>query len=98
MLEKYDVVSEQRLSPDELETLVRRAVREEFIRLLRSPARSILKDWRQEGPDAPAEDKLLLSGALVVLQKYGDEPEVWMDWEDFEIELDRAEAADELPN
>ena len=86
------------LSPSELETLIRRAVREELIRLLRSPVRSILEDWGQEGPDDPAEDELLLSKALAVLQGYGDKPEAWMNWEDFEAELDRAEAAGELPD
>jgi len=79
------------LSPDELEVLVRRVVREELTRLLRSPVRSILEDWRQEGPDNPAEDELLLSEALAVLQEYGDKPEAWMTWEDFEAELDRVE-------
>ena len=86
------------LSPNELEVLVRRMVREEFTRLLHAPVRSILEDWRQEGPDDPAEDELLLREALAVLQGYGDQPDAWMDWEDFEAELDRAEAAGELPS
>jgi len=85
-------------SANELEVLVRRVVREELIRLLRSPIRSILEDWRQEGPDDSAEDELLLREALTVLQGYGDRPEAWMDWEDFEAELDRAEAAGGLPD
>jgi len=85
------------LSPNELKVLVRRMVREELVRLLRAPVRSILEDWRQEGPDDPAEDELLLREALVVLQRYEDQPDAWMNWEDFEAELDRAEAAGELP-
>ncbi len=85
------------LSPNELQVLVRRVVREELTRLLHVPVRSILEDWRQEGPDDPAEDELLLREALAVLQGYGDKPDAWMDWEDFEAELDRAEAAGELP-
>jgi len=85
------------LSPNELQVLVRRVVREELTRLLRAPVRSILEDWRQEGPDDPAEDELLLREALAVLQGYEDQPEAWMSWEDFEAELDRAEAAGELP-
>jgi len=85
------------LSPNDLEVLVRRVVREELTRLLHVPVRSILEDWRQEGPDDPAEDELLLREALAVLQGYGDRPEAWMNWEDFEAELDRAEAAGELP-
>jgi hypothetical protein len=79
------------------ETLVRRVVREELQRLLEKPARSILEDWKQEGPNDPAGDALLLSDALEVLQKYKDSPEAWMSWEDFEAELDKAEAAGELP-
>jgi len=85
------------LSPNELQVLVRRVVREELTRLLRAPVRSILEDWRQEGPDDPAEDELLLREALAVLQGYEDQPDAWMNWEDFEAELDRAEAAGELP-
>jgi hypothetical protein len=86
------------LSTSELEALVRRVVREEITHLLRSPVRSILEDWRQEGPDDPAEDELLLNEALAVLQKNRDAPEAWMNWEDFEAELDKAEAAGELPD
>ena len=85
------------LSPNELQVLIRRVVREELTRLLRAPVRSILEDWGQEGPDDPAQDELLLREALAVLQGYEDQPEAWMNWEDFEAELDRAEAAGELP-
>ena len=85
------------LSPSELETLIRRAVREELVRLLRTPVRSILEDWRQEGPEDPAEDELLLGEALAVLRKYEEERDAWMDWQGFEAELDRAETAGELP-
>ena len=86
------------LSPDELKALIHRIVREELIRLLRAPGRSILEDWRQEGPDNPAEDDLLLHEALAVLREYRDKPEAWMSWKEFESELDRAEAAGELPD
>ncbi len=86
------------LSPDKLEVLIRRVVREELIHLLRTPVRSILEDWRQEGPDDPAGDKVLLREALTVLQEYGNKPEAWMNWEEFEAELDREEAAGELPD
>jgi hypothetical protein len=81
----------------ELEAFVRRVVREEIARLLNSPVSSILTDQSQQGPDDPAGDELLLREALATLQQYGDKPEAWMDWEDFEAELDRAEAAGELP-
>ena len=85
------------ISSYELEAFVRRVVREEIARLLHSPVSSILEDQSQQGPDDPAGDELLLREALAVLQKYRDKPEAWMDWEDFEAELDRAEAAGELP-
>ncbi len=75
-------------TPDELEVLIRRVIREELIRLLQAPVRSILDDWKQEGPDEPIEDDLLLQDALAVLQNYGDKPEAWLSWEDFETELD----------
>lgn len=86
------------LTPADLEALVRRIVREEIGRLLHQPARSILDDWKQEGPDDPEGDAVLLREALAVLQEYGDKPDSWMSWEDFEAELDRAEAAGELPD
>ena len=86
------------LSPNELESLVRRVIREELIQLLRSPVRSILEDRTQEGADDRAQDNLLLGEALGVIQEIGDKPDAWMSWEDFEAELDRAEAAGELPD
>ena len=55
-------------------------------------------DWEQEGPNDPAGDERLLRDAIAVLQQYGDKPEDWMSWEAFEAELDRAEAAGELPD
>jgi len=81
----------------ELEGLVRRVVREELSRLLREPIRSVLEGAEHEGPDNPAEDEMLLKDALAMLEEYGDKPESWMNWEEFEAELDRAEAAGELP-
>jgi len=81
----------------ELEGLVRRVVREELSRLLRQPIRSVLEGAEHEGPENSAEDEMLLKDALTVLEAYGDKPESWMSWEDFESELNRAEAAGELP-
>ena len=81
----------------ELEGFVRRVVREELSRLLREPIRSVLEGAEHEGPDNPAEDEMLLKDALAVLEEYSDQPEAWMNWKDFEAELDRAEAAGELP-
>jgi hypothetical protein len=86
------------VSQADLETLVRRLVREELHQLLNMPARSILEDWKQEGPNDPAGDALLLRDALTVLQQYENIPDAWMSWEDFEAELDKAEAAGELPH
>ena len=82
----------------DLENLIRRVVREELIRLLRTPVREILEDWEQEGADDPAEDALLLGEALARLQAYANKPEARLSWEEFEAELDRAESAGELPN
>lgn len=82
----------------DLEALVRRVVREELVRLLHTPVRSLIEDEKHEGPEDAAEDELLVQEALTVLQNYGDKPEAWMSWEDFEAELDRAEAAGELPH
>jgi hypothetical protein len=62
------------------------------------PIYSILEDWEQEGPTDPVGDEQLLAEALAVLQRYGDKPEEWMNWEAFEVELDRAEAAGEIPD
>jgi hypothetical protein len=81
-----------------LENLIRRVVREELARLLRKPARSILDDQAQEGPEDAAEDEVLLAEASAVLQQYASQPDAWMSWEEFEAELDRAEAAGELPD
>ena len=86
------------LSHEKLEALIRRVVKEELIRLLRTPVRSILEDWRQEGPNDKAGDELLLSDALNTIQEYRDRPDAWIKWDDFEAELDRAEAAGELPD
>lgn len=79
------------ISPEELEALIRRVVREELTRLLQTPVQSILDDWKQEGPDNPIEDDLLLKDALAVLQSYEHKPEAWTSWEDFEAELDEAD-------
>jgi len=80
----------------DLESLIRRAVREELATLLRKPAGSILEDWKQEGPEDSLGDDVLLRDALGVLQQCENTPEAWMRWEDFEAELDRVEANGEL--
>ncbi len=76
------------MSSQELENLIRRVIREELIRLLHTPVRSILEDPRHEGQgDDPAGDRMLLRDALEILQKYDDKPDAWIKWEDFETEL-----------
>ena len=72
----------------ELEGLVRRVVREELSRLLRQPIRSVLEGAEHEGPENSAEDEMLLKDALAVLEEYGEKPESWMSWEDFQSGLD----------
>ena len=81
----------------ELEKLVRRMVREELRELLHKARPEILDDRSHEGPEDPDGDEQLLSQALATLQAHHEHPEDWMDWEEFEAELDRAEAAGELP-
>ncbi len=73
-------MSKATISLADLETMIRRVIREELARHTLSP----LEDWSQEGPDDPAGDEELLRDALVVLQDYGDKPEAWIKWEDFE--------------
>jgi hypothetical protein len=83
------------INPTELEKLIRRIVREELARTSKS---SILDDWSQEGPDDPAGDAELLREAQQILEETKAKPEMWMNWQNFEKELDRAEAAGELPD
>ncbi len=83
----------------ELEALVRRVVREELVRLVQQPAPdSILDDWSHEDPDAPDGDQELLEEALAALAYAKAHPETLRRWEDVQADLDRAEAAGELPD
>ena len=77
------------LSPADLETLIRRVVHDEITHLLQTPVRSILEDWKHEGPDDPKGDEVLLSEALAVLERYGSKPDAWTSWKEFERELDQ---------
>lgn len=86
------------VDPRELESLVRRVVREELMRLMRPESSEYSEAERHEGPDDPVQDDRLLRDALAELREYGDKPEAWMKWEDFEAELERADAAGELPD
>jgi predicted house-cleaning NTP pyrophosphatase (Maf/HAM1 superfamily) len=80
---------------DLIHRTVQEAVREELVRLLRTPDRSILEYWEHEGPEDPAGDEELLAEALAMIQQYEENPEGWKTLEEFEAEL--AEAAHELP-
>jgi hypothetical protein len=86
------------ISPADLEILIRRVVREELGRLVRKPMSHILDDLEQEGSEDLAQDEILLKEALATLQQYSTQPDAWINWKEFELELDRAEAAGELPD
>jgi hypothetical protein len=80
------------LSPSELETMIHRAVREELIRLLRTPSRPSSDEVRyRDQNEEEAGDALLLREALTVLQEYGNTSEAWTAWEDLEAELESME-------
>lgn len=82
---------------EDFEALIRRVVREEFLALLRSPE-ELLEAWQREDREEAKHDAILLQEALEVLEADGDRPEAWMSWTEVEAELDRAEAAGELPD
>jgi hypothetical protein len=84
------------LSPSDLEALIRRVVREELKRVLATPVRALVNDQMLDGPDDLQGDEMLLADALAVLQEFGESEEAWMSWDDFEAELDQADAEDEL--
>ena len=73
-------------STEELEALVRRILRDE-IGVLVERARI----------EVEREDEILARDAAAIWEADGDRPEAWMDWEEAKAELDRAEAAGELP-
>src|SRR2546427_9469384 len=85
------------MSPAQLEQLIRRIVREEVGRLLRSSKPSVLDDWSHEGPEDPEGDAELLQEALEVIGQREQNPATSVGWEEFKAELRRAEAAGELP-
>ena len=84
------------MTKSELETLIRRVVREELGRALR-PVNPI-DDWSHEGPDDPEGDEILAREALAQLEEIKKNPSQLKTWEEFEAELARAEAAGELPD
>lgn len=81
------------LSTADLESLIRRVVREEFARILRKPDRAILDYWEHEGAEDPEGDARLLAEALAVVEQYEKNPQGWKTLEEFEAELERPENA-----
>ncbi len=86
------------IDSQELRELVRRMVREELTELLPGARPEILDDESHDGPEDPEADEDLLREALITFQEHQIQPDGWMAWAEFEAELDRAEAADELPD
>lgn len=83
------------MTKSELETLIRRVVREELRRALHA---DILNDWSHEGPDDPEGDEIIAREALAQIAEYEQNPYPRMTLEEYEAELARAEAAGELPS
>ena len=81
---------------EELDSLIRRLIRQELVALLHSPV-ATLEDWQRQGVEDSDGDALLLRDALAILEAEGEDPDAWMSWDEVEAELDRAEAAGELP-
>ncbi len=80
-----------------IQRTVKQAMREELVRLFRSPDRSALDYWEHEGPEDPAGDEELLTEALATIEQYERNPEGWKTLEEFEAELAEAEGSHELP-
>ncbi len=86
------------ISRHELETLLRRIVREELTRLLEAKQPSLLDSWSHEGPDDPDGDAALLADVLAQIEREADTPTSRINWAEARAELARAEAAGELPD
>jgi tRNA A37 threonylcarbamoyladenosine dehydratase len=80
-----------------IQRTVRETVREELRRLFYQNLPAIRHYLLHEGPDDPEGDEQLLQEALETLEYINAHPESVQSWEEFEAELDRAEAAGELP-
>ncbi len=80
----------------DLESLIRRVVREELWRILRGGPRFILDDWSQEGPDDPEGDEELAAEAVELSEQYRRDRTGWKTLAEFESELANAETAGEL--
>ena len=101
-MNQLDVTPTVSFSVNELEVIiqraVRKAVREEFSRLLQRERPSVVDDWSQEGEPDPEGDMALLAEALELIRRYENNREGWKNWDVFKAELEEAEAAGELPN
>ncbi len=88
------------ISLNDLEALIRRVVREavheELLQMLRKSRPPILEDLGHEGPEDPEGDEELLAETLAMSQGYHENHEGWKDWEAFKAELKAAEVAGEL--
>jgi hypothetical protein len=73
-------------------------VREEVGRLLQPTKPSIFDDWSHEGADTPGDDADVTQAAREAIRDHEANPEASLSWDEFEAELDRAEAAGELPD
>lgn len=76
---------------------VHKAVRQELQGAKLTKPLTIGEDWSHEGPDDPEGDAELLAEALITMEKYKTDKSGWMSWDEFKAELERAEAAGELP-
>ena len=85
------------VSLSDLENLIRRVVREEFVRLLRASTAPVVDDWDQEGPLDPAGDEQLLHDALTLREQYKVSREGWKTLEEFESELARSGPEHDVP-
>ena len=85
------------LSVADLEQMIRRVVREEISHALRAVAPNPVDDLSHEGPDDPAGDAILLKEALEAIARLEQGLETTVPWGEFKADLERAEAAGELP-
>lgn len=81
-----------------IQRVVKKVVRDELVRVLRTPNRAILEYWEHEGLDDSVGDEELLKDALAIIERYEKNTGRWKTLEEFEVELKRAGAAHELPS
>jgi hypothetical protein len=79
------------MTRSELESLIRRVVREELRRALHA---DILNDWSHEGPDDPEGDEIIAREALAQIEEIQRDPSRLIKWDDFKKELAQKEDID----